>query len=57
MDVEILLIKPDAQGSLTRMHACAAIDKYHAENPTHQVFALIATAGTTNLGIIDDLKS
>ena len=56
MDVEILLIKPNQDGSLRADAAEAAIDKYHSENPTHQVFALVATAGTTNLGIIDDLE-
>ncbi len=56
MDVEILLIKPNQDGSLQADAAEAAIDKYHSENPTHQVFALVATAGTTNLGIIDDLE-
>ena len=55
MDVEILLIKPNQDGSLQADAAEAAIDNYHSENPTHQVFALVATAGTTNLGIIDDL--
>jgi glutamate/tyrosine decarboxylase-like PLP-dependent enzyme len=57
MDVEIILIKPDADGVLQGPACAAAIDKYHSENPTHQVFALVATAGTTNLGIIDNLKS
>ena len=56
MDVEILLIKPNQDGSLQADAAAAAIDNYHSENPTHQVFALVATAGTTNLGIIDDLE-
>ena len=56
MDVEILLIKPNQDGSLRADAAEAAIDKYHSENPTHQIFALVATAGTTNLGIIDDLE-
>jgi glutamate/tyrosine decarboxylase-like PLP-dependent enzyme len=56
MDVEILLIKPNQDGSLQQDAAAAAIDKYHSENPSHQVFALVATAGTTNLGIIDDLE-
>jgi glutamate/tyrosine decarboxylase-like PLP-dependent enzyme len=32
------------------------IDKYHQANPDHRVFAVVATAGSTNLGIIDDLK-
>ena len=57
MDVGILLIKPDKDGALQGDACAAAIDKYHSENPAHQVFALVATAGTTNLGIIDNLQS
>jgi len=57
MDVELLLIKPDKDGSLQGVACGVAIDKYHSENPGHQVFALVATAGTTNLGIIDNLKT
>ena len=57
MDVEILLIKPDKDGALQGDASGLAIDKYHSENPGHQVFALVATAGTTNLGIIDNLAS
>ena len=57
MDVGILLIKPDKEGALKGDACAAAIDKYHSENPAHQVFALVATAGTTNLGIIDNLQS
>ena len=57
MDVGILLIKPDKEGALQGDACAAAIDKYHSENPAHQVFALVATAGTTNLGIIDNLQS
>ena len=57
MDVEILLIKPDKDGALQGDACALAIDKYHSENPGHQVFALVATAGTTNLGIIDNLAS
>ena len=56
MDIGILLINPNQDGSLQADSAAAAIDKYHSENPSHQVFALVATAGTTNLGIIDDLE-
>ncbi len=57
MDVGILLIKPDKDGALQGDACAAAVDKYHNENPGHQVFALVATAGTTNLGIIDNLQS
>ena len=55
MDVGILLIKPDKNGALQGDACAEAIDKYHHENPAHQVFAVVATAGTTNLGIIDNL--
>ncbi|MEI6867676.1 MAG: aminotransferase class V-fold PLP-dependent enzyme [Actinomycetes bacterium] len=57
MDVEILLINPDEHGSLQGAAVAAAIDSYHAEHPAHQIFAVVATAGTTNLGIIDNLDS
>ena len=57
MDVGILLIKPDKDGALQGDACAAAIDKYHSENLGHQVFALVATAGTTNLGIIDNLQA
>ena len=57
MDVGILLIKPDKDGALQGDACAAAVDKYHSENPAHQVFALVATAGTTNLGIIDNLQA
>ena len=57
MDVGILLIKPDKDGALQGDACASAIDKYHSENLGHQVFALDATAGTTNLGIIDNLQA
>lgn len=57
MDTGILLVKPDINGVLQGETLALAIDKYHKENPTHQIFAAVATAGTTNLGIIDNLKS
>lgn len=57
MDTAILLVKPDKNGILQGSTLALAIDKYHKESPTHQIFAIVATAGTTNLGIIDNLKS
>ncbi len=57
MDIDVLLIEPDEHGSLQGSKCGEVIDQYHAANPTHQVFALVATAGTTNLGIIDHLSS
>ncbi len=57
MDVEILLITPDESGSLQGEGCAAAIDEYLATHPGHGIFAIVATAGTTNLGIIDNLAS
>ncbi|MFM8869265.1 MAG: pyridoxal-dependent decarboxylase, partial [Candidatus Nanopelagicus sp.] len=57
MDVDALFIEPDQDGVLQGYRCAEVIDKYHKDNPTHQVFALVATAGTTNLGIIDNLES
>ena len=56
MDVELLNIEP---GSDRKMHGDAlatAIDNLHASTQT-RVFAVVATGGTTNLGIIDDLAT
>ncbi|MEI6041116.1 MAG: pyridoxal-dependent decarboxylase [Actinomycetes bacterium] len=55
MDVELLLIKPDSSGALQGGDCKAAISAYEAGHVGHKVFAIVATAGTTNLGIIDDL--
>jgi glutamate/tyrosine decarboxylase-like PLP-dependent enzyme len=56
MDVELLLIKPGSSGALQGSDCKAAISVYEADHPGHKVFAIVATAGTTNLGIIDDLQ-
>ena len=56
MDVETLFVKPNDKGAMQGADVATVIDKYHAEHPTHRIFAVVATAGTTNLGIIDDLS-
>ena len=56
MDVELLKIVP---GDDRKMHGDAlgaAIDQLHSTTQT-RVFAVVATGGTTNLGIIDDLAT
>jgi glutamate/tyrosine decarboxylase-like PLP-dependent enzyme len=55
MDVEILKIKCDSNHKLQGATVAKAIDEFHGANPDKRVFAVVATAGTTNLGIIDDL--
>ena len=56
MDVDVIAIEPDIHGSLRGEDAARVIDEYHQNHPGHRVFALVATAGTTNLGIVDDLQ-
>jgi glutamate/tyrosine decarboxylase-like PLP-dependent enzyme len=56
MDVGVLTINTDENYKITKKNASRAIIKYHEDNKDSRVFAIIATAGTTNLGVIDDLK-
>ena len=57
MDCEVLFANADEDLVLRASSVDAAIEKYMHENPSRQVFALVGTAGSTNLGIIDDLDS
>ena len=56
MDVELLTIEPGTDRKLHGDAVGAAIDNLHATSQT-RVFAVVATGGTTNLGIVDDLTS
>lgn len=56
MDVEILNIKGDSRHKLQGIEVARVVDDFHVNNPKKRVFAIVATAGTTNLGIIDDLE-
>ena len=55
MDVDVLRVPVGANGKLSGEALAQAIDELHATT-THRVFVVVATSGTTNLGIIDDLK-
>jgi L-2,4-diaminobutyrate decarboxylase len=55
MDVDVLKVATDANGRLQGTAVAEAIDHLHATTKA-RVFAVVATSGTTNLGIIDDLK-
>ena len=55
MDVDVLKVAVDENGRLQGNSVAAAIDHLHSTTK-NRVFAVAATAGTTNLGIIDDLK-
>jgi glutamate/tyrosine decarboxylase-like PLP-dependent enzyme len=56
MDVDVLKIPVDSNGKLQGAAVASAVDQLHATGKK-RVFAVVATSGTTNLGIIDDLKS
>jgi glutamate/tyrosine decarboxylase-like PLP-dependent enzyme len=55
MDVDVLTVAVDKDGRLQGAAVAQAIDHLHATTKT-RIFAVVATSGTTNLGIIDDLK-
>ena len=57
MDVEIILAEPGDDLILRADHVDNAVQEYRLAHPNHEVFALVATGGSTNLGIVDDLKS
>ena len=55
MDVDVLKVDVDSDGKLLGSAIATAVD--HLQSTTgNRVFAVVATSGTTNLGIIDDLK-
>ena len=52
MDVDVALAQPDSDGRLVGAEVRRALDAHGSA-----VFAVVATAGTTNFGIIDDIAS
>ena len=55
MDVELVTIESREDLRIHGEDIAAAIDAYHAASDA-RVCAVVATSGTTNLGVIDDLK-
>jgi len=55
MDIEILKVPTDAEGVMQGSAVKKTVEEYESTHAGHKVFAVVATAGTTNLGIIDDL--
>lgn len=56
MDVDVLAVEPDERGRLTGPRLRAALDTA-APEAVDGLFGVVATAGTTNVGIVDDLAS
>ena len=56
MDVDLLKIETNEELRLDGAHVANAIDELHATT-NKRVFAIVGTAGSTNLGIVDDLAS
>ena len=56
MDVDVLKIETNSELRLDGEHVAKAIDELHATT-NKRVFAIVGTAGSTNLGIVDDLAS
>ncbi|WP_350348284.1 pyridoxal-dependent decarboxylase [Agromyces sp. G08B096] len=52
MDVDVVAVRPGADGTLRGDAVRAALDEHGAS-----VFAVVATGGSTNFGIVDDLAS
>ena len=53
MDVDILLAEADENGKL---HG-SAVEAVLSSEDRERIFAVVATAGTTNFGIVDDIES
>jgi L-2,4-diaminobutyrate decarboxylase len=55
MDIDVLPVETDDRGRLTAEALGRALGEEAGSGSGRRVFAVVATAGTTNLGIVDDL--
>ena len=56
MDVDVVLVEPDEHGRMTGDALGRTLDRLTDEERAG-LFAVVTTAGTTNLGVIDDLET
>jgi L-2,4-diaminobutyrate decarboxylase len=55
MDADVSLVAAGPRGEMTGAALAAAIDELPAAE-RERVFAIVATSGTTNVGVVDDLR-
>ena len=56
MDADVVQVPADERGRLTREALATTVDSLSATD-RDRLFAIVATSGTTNLGVVDDLSA
>jgi len=57
MDCEVITVPSNERYQLTAESIIKELDAHHGKYQGYDIFAVVATAGTTNLGVIDDIES
>ena len=57
MDCEVIVVPSNEHYRLTAESIVKELDAHPGKYQAYDIFAIVATAGTTNLGVIDDIES